>query len=189
MRATDKTLSLRAVVGKYWPRPWDRKGALGNGLTRQHGQYFVVLFENMAGGTNAELRQRVEQLEALVGQALEVDGDSSVLARMARLEADYAARHETTLAEMALGQPAEDEGLVNNVRQEIHNDKERSDKFKGCFTCGGPHLKKDCPVQARVNAMLAAEKQEQVVKANAIVAGVNGAPGALYVNNPLGLIN
>ncbi|OIT32838.1 hypothetical protein A4A49_62293, partial [Nicotiana attenuata] len=127
-----------------------------------------------AGGTNAELRQRVEQLEALVGQALEVDGNSFVLARMARLEADYAARHETTLAQMAL---------------EIHNGKERSGKFKGCFTCGGPHLKKDYLVQARVNAMLAAEQQEQVTEANAIVADVNGAPGALFVNNPLGLIN
>ncbi|OIT30400.1 hypothetical protein A4A49_12964 [Nicotiana attenuata] len=56
----------------------------------------------MASGTNAELRQRVEQLEALVGQALEVRADSSILARMARLEADYAMRHETTLVEMAL---------------------------------------------------------------------------------------
>ncbi|OIT20185.1 hypothetical protein A4A49_64530 [Nicotiana attenuata] len=87
------------------------------------------------------------------------------------------------------GQAAENEGLVKNVRQEIHNGKERSGKFKGCFTCGGPHLKKDCPVQARVNAMLAAEKQEQVAEAHAIVADVNGAPAALYVNNPLGLIN
>ncbi|XP_070010293.1 uncharacterized protein [Nicotiana sylvestris] len=335
----------------------------------------------MAGGTNAELRQRIEQLEALVGQALEVNGDSSVLARMARLEADYAAIHETTLVEMALvrqekeelreevvqlrrelktvvprsdertklripepkayggarsskelenflwdmeqyfqaarvedddkviitpmyltgdakvwwrtrmaemesaglpkigtwemlkkelksqflpttsswlardglrrlkqsgtvaeyvkefsslmlnvsnmagedklhyfmsglkgwaqlelrrqnvqclstaiaavdaladrnigddpagtshskadgkarewkkrgkGQAAEDEGFAKNVRQENHNDKERSSKFKGCFTCSGPHLKKDYPVQARVNAILAAEKQ------------------------------
>ncbi|OIT21150.1 hypothetical protein A4A49_64005, partial [Nicotiana attenuata] len=156
---------------------------------------FVVLFENMAGGTNAELRQRVEQLEALVGQAVEVDGDSSVLARMARLEEDYAARHETMLAEMALarewkksgkGQTTEDEGHNKNVRQEIHNDKERIGKFKGCFTCGGPHFKKDCPVQARVNAMLAAKKQEQVAEANALVADVNGAPGALFVNNPLG---
>ncbi|OIT19545.1 hypothetical protein A4A49_63785 [Nicotiana attenuata] len=87
------------------------------------------------------------------------------------------------------GQATEDEGLVKNVRQEIHNGKERSGKFKGCFTCGGPHLKKGCSVQARVNAMLAAEKQEQVAEANAIVADVNGTPGALFVNNPLGLIN
>ncbi|OIT20186.1 hypothetical protein A4A49_64529 [Nicotiana attenuata] len=189
MRATDMILALRAVVGKYWPRPWDRQGALGKGLMRQHGQYFVVPFENMAGGTNAELRQRVEQLEALVGQALEIGGNSSVLTRLAHLEADYAARHETTLAEMALGQAAENDGLVKTVRQEIHNGKERSGKFKGCFTCGGPHLKKDCPMQARVNAMLAAEKHEQVAEANAIVADVKGAPGALFVSNPLGLIN
>ncbi|OIT33468.1 hypothetical protein A4A49_66128 [Nicotiana attenuata] len=185
MRATDMILALRAVVAKYWPRPWDRQGALGKGLMRQHGQYFVVLFENMVGGTNVELRQRVEQLEALVGQALEMGGDSSVLARMACLEVDYVARHEITLAEMALkngkGQAVENEELVKNVRQEIHNGKERSGKFKGFFTCGGPHLKKDCPVQARVNAMLAAEKQEQVAEANAIVADVNGAPGALFV--------
>ncbi|XP_070017491.1 uncharacterized protein [Nicotiana sylvestris] len=368
----------------------------------------------MAGGTNAELRQRIEQLEALVGQALEVNGDSSVLARMARLEADYAPRHETTLVEMALvrqekeelreevvqlqrelqtvaprsdertklripepkayggarsakelenflwdmeqyfqaarvqddekvtitpmyltddakvwwrtrmtevesaglpkietwemlkkelksqflptnsswierdglrrlkqsgtvaeyvkklsslmlnvsnmteedklhyfmsglkgwaqlelrrqnvqslstaiaaadaladlnigddpaetshskaggkketakewkksgkGQTAEDEGFAKNVRQEIHNGKDRSGKFKDCFTFGGPHLKKDCPVQARVNAMLAAEKQEQVAEANAIVADGNGASGAVNVNNPLGLLH
>ncbi|OIT19215.1 hypothetical protein A4A49_60206, partial [Nicotiana attenuata] len=154
------------------------KQALGRSsfvaVARRSVADFVVLFKNMAGGTNAQLRQRVEQLEAMVGQALEVDGDYSVLARMARLEADYAARHETTLAEMALarewkksgkGQAAEDEGLVKNVRQEIHNGKERSGKFKGCFTCGGPHLKKDCLVQARVNAMLAEEKQEQVAEA------------------------
>ncbi|OIT28808.1 hypothetical protein A4A49_61715 [Nicotiana attenuata] len=87
------------------------------------------------------------------------------------------------------GHATEDEGLVKNVRHENHNGKERSGKFKGCFTCGGPHLKNDCPVQARVYSMLAAEKQEQVVEANAIVADVNGAPGALYVNNPLGMIN
>ncbi|OIT08834.1 hypothetical protein A4A49_55600 [Nicotiana attenuata] len=87
------------------------------------------------------------------------------------------------------GQAAENVGLVKTVKQEIHNGKERSGKFKGCFTCGGPHLKKDCPVQAKVNAMLAAEKREQVAEANAIVADVKGAPGALFVNNPLGLIN
>ncbi|OIT34274.1 hypothetical protein A4A49_36260 [Nicotiana attenuata] len=159
----------------------------------------------MAGGTNAELRQRVELLEALVRQALETGTDSSVLARMTRIEADYAARHETTLEEMALSdgrkdkakewkksgkvQATEDEGFAKNVRQEIHNGNEKSGKFKGCFTCGGPHLKKDYPVQARVNAMLAAEKQEQVAETNVIVADVNGATGALYLNNHLGLIN
>ncbi|XP_070045739.1 uncharacterized protein [Nicotiana tomentosiformis] len=368
----------------------------------------------MAGGTNAELRQRVEQLEALVGQALEMGSDSSVLARMARLEADYAARYETTLAEMALvrkdeeelreevvqlrralqnnaprnndrtkmripepkayggarsakelenflwdmeqyflaarvpndekvtitpmyltddakvwwrtrvveaesaglpkietwetlkkelksqflptnsswvardglrhlkqsgtvreyvkefsslmlnvsnmaeedklhffmsglkgwaqlelrrqnvqslstaiaaadaladlnighdstesshsksdgrkdkgkewkksgkGQAVEDGGLAKNGRQtETSKGKDRGGKFSGCFTCGGPHLKRDCPVQARVNVMLAAERQEQVAEANAIVANVNAPTGELFVNNPLGLI-
>ncbi|XP_070022398.1 uncharacterized protein [Nicotiana sylvestris] len=57
------------------------------------------------------------------------------------------------------GQTAEDEGFAKNVRQEIHNGKERS------------------------------EKQEQAAETNAIVADVNGAPGALYVNNPLGLFH
>ncbi|OIT29069.1 hypothetical protein A4A49_22527 [Nicotiana attenuata] len=175
--------------------------ALGSGarfvvVARRPVEDFVVLFENIAGGTNVELRQRVEQLEALIGQTLEIGVDSSVLARMARLEADYAARHETTSdgrkdkakewKKSGKGQAAEDEGFAKNVRQKIHNGKERSGKFKGCFTCGGPYLKKDCPVQARVNAMLAAEKQEQVAEANAIVADVNGATGALYVNNPSG---
>ncbi|MCD7447673.1 hypothetical protein HAX54_032866 [Datura stramonium] len=32
-----------------------------------------------------------------------------------------------------------------------------SGKFGGCFTCGGPHLRKDCPVLAKVNAMAAVE--------------------------------
>ncbi|XP_070046064.1 uncharacterized protein [Nicotiana tomentosiformis] len=290
----------------------------------------------MAGGTNAELSQRVEQLEDLIGQALEVGSDSSVLARMARLKADYTERYETTLAEMALvhkdeeelreeaacvpndekvtiipmyltdyaklwwhtrvveaesaglpkietwetlkkelksqflptnsswvardglrhlkqsgtvreyvkelsslilnvsnmaeenklhyfmsglkdwaqlelrrqnvrslftgiaaadaladlnighdptesshaksdgrkdkakewkksgkGQVAKDIGFAKNQRQtETSKGKERSGKFNGCFTCGGPHLKRDCPVQARVNTMLAAERQE-----------------------------
>lgn len=45
------------------------------------------------------------------------------------------------------GEAAKDEGFAKNGRQvETSNVKERRDKFKGCFTCGGPHLKKDCPV-------------------------------------------
>ncbi|XP_070046065.1 uncharacterized protein [Nicotiana tomentosiformis] len=330
----------------------------------------------MAGGTNAKLRQRVEQLEALVGQALEVGSDSSVLARMGHLKADYAARYETTLEKMASvrkdeeklreevvqlrralqnnaprnndrtkyfqdacvpndekvtitpmyltddakvwwrtrvvdaesaglpkietwetlkkelksqflptnsswvardglrhlkqsgtvreyvkelsslmlnvsnmaeedklhyfmsglkgwaqlelrrqnvqslstavaaadaladlnivrrkegqsegidargkGQAAKDVGFAKNRRQtETSKGKERSGKFNGFFTCGGPHLKRDCPVQARVIAMLAAERLEQVAEANAIVANVNEPQGDLYVNNLLGLI-
>ncbi|OIT26303.1 hypothetical protein A4A49_56978 [Nicotiana attenuata] len=163
---------------------------------------FALLFENMAGGTNAELRQRVEQLEALVGQAVEVGTDSSVLARMARFEAgddpaesshsksDGSKDKAKEWKKSGKGQAAEVEGFSKNGRKaETSNGKESNGKFKGCFTCGGPHLKKDCLVQAREIAMLATEKQEQVAEANAIVADANGATGALYVNNPLGLIN
>ncbi|XP_075087838.1 uncharacterized protein LOC142169816 [Nicotiana tabacum] len=84
-------------------------------------------------------------------------------------------------------QVAEDVGFAKNRRQvETSIGKERSGKFKGCYTCGGPHLKKDCPVQARVNSMLAVERQEQVAEAIAIVVDANGATRALYANNPLG---
>lgn len=48
-------------------------------------------------------------------------------------------------------QTVEDDGHAKNGRQaETSNSKEMSDKFKGCFTYGGP--------QARVNTVLAAEK-------------------------------
>ncbi|KAK4345398.1 hypothetical protein RND71_035574 [Anisodus tanguticus] len=57
----------------------------------------------MEGGTtNAELRQRVEQLEAIAdraGKTPETGDVASILARMARLEADYATKHEASMAE------------------------------------------------------------------------------------------
>ena len=33
--------------------------------------------------------------------------------------------------------------------------------FEECFTCGGPHLKRDCPVQVNVNTILAAELEKE----------------------------
>ncbi|XP_070046066.1 uncharacterized protein [Nicotiana tomentosiformis] len=82
------------------------------------------------------------------------------------------------------GQAAKYVGFAKNRRQtETSKGKERSGKFNGCFTCGG-----DYPVQARVNVMLAAERQEQVAEANAIMANMNAPQGDLYVNNLLGLI-
>ncbi|MCE5167585.1 hypothetical protein HAX54_011746, partial [Datura stramonium] len=34
-------------------------------------------------------------------------------------------------------------------------------KFGSCFTCGGPHLRKDCPVLAKVNALAAVEEDKK----------------------------
>ncbi|KAJ8574462.1 hypothetical protein K7X08_026267 [Anisodus acutangulus] len=60
----------------------------------------------MAGSTtNAELRQMMEQLEAIVNhvrQTPETGDMAFILARMARLEVDYAVKHEASMAEMEL---------------------------------------------------------------------------------------
>ncbi|KAK4368019.1 hypothetical protein RND71_011811 [Anisodus tanguticus] len=55
------------------------------------------------GTTNPDLHQMVEQLETIVDQvrqAPETSEMASVLARMARLEEDYAVKHEASIAEM-----------------------------------------------------------------------------------------
>ncbi|KAJ8535422.1 hypothetical protein K7X08_023142 [Anisodus acutangulus] len=63
------------------------------------------LREISSGTSNAELHQMVEQLEVIVDrvtQAPETGEMASILARMARLEEDYAVRHKNSMDEMEL---------------------------------------------------------------------------------------
>ncbi|OIT06530.1 hypothetical protein A4A49_20458 [Nicotiana attenuata] len=136
---------------------------------------FVLLFENMAGGTNAELRQRV-QLEALIGQALEIGTEGKTKQRNRRKVG------KSKLPKMK-GMPR------MGGRRRLPMARKQAAISKASLLVVDWHLKKDCPVQTRVNTMLAEKKQEKVAEANAIVADVNEATWALHVNNPVGLIN
>lgn len=69
----------------------------------------------MAGGTtNAELRQRVEQIEAVIGETFEIGELSSLLARMAQIEAEFAASKESSRREIEIIRK-EKEDLLSEV--------------------------------------------------------------------------
>ncbi|MCD9644837.1 hypothetical protein HAX54_033286, partial [Datura stramonium] len=52
------------------------------------------------------------------------------------------------------GQAAENEGEKGRQGDPSYVKK----KFGGCYMRGGPHLRKDCPLLAKVNEMVAAEE-------------------------------
>lgn len=88
-------------------------------------------------------------------------------------------------------QYVEDESGAKVGRQaESSKGKEKNGKFSGCFTCGGLHLKRDFPVQQRVNAILTAKAKEKNEEGavNNLMAGNEDDLGATYINSPLGLI-
>ncbi|KAH0665280.1 hypothetical protein KY290_027548 [Solanum tuberosum] len=59
------------------------------------------------------------------------------------------------------GHAAEKEDEGGKTRQGEFSFPKQKGKFGGCFSCGGPHLKRDCPVQVKVNALIAAELERE----------------------------
>ena len=59
------------------------------------------------------------------------------------------------------GQAAEKEDECGKTRQRESSFPKHKGKLGGCFNCGGPHLKRECPVQVNVNAILVAELEKR----------------------------
>jgi len=90
------------------------------------------------------------------------------------------------------GQVSEKVEERGKTRQWKSSFPKKKGKFGGCFTCGGRHLKKDCLVKVKVNALIDAElrkeKNNEVETSNinsfALVEDEDDGPKIIYARDP-----
>ena len=63
--------------------------------------------------------------------------------------------------ESGKGQAAQKKDEGGNTRQGESSFAKHKGKFEEYFTCGGSHLKRDCPAQVKVNAILASKLEKE----------------------------